>query len=192
MAITTLVRGGLAVALSLLAVLGGVDGATPSTGGEAGNTDAAALTVARSSTRPNIVYIVTDDQRFDEVADMPAVHRTLIDRGMSLKRAYVVNSLCCPSRAALLKGAYSHTTGIYLNGDGGGPGGFRDFDDRSTLPVWLHQAGYKTGIDRQVPQQLRTGHLRAAGMEFLGRIGGCQLGLLRLRPLDQRAPAAPR
>ncbi len=118
------------------------------------------------------MYIVTDDQRFDELADMPAVHRTLIDRGMSLKRAYVVNSLCCPSRAALLKGAYSHTTGIYLNGDGGGPGGFRDFDDRSTLAVWLHQAGYKTGLIGKYLNNYVPGTYVPPGWSFWGGLVG--------------------
>jgi arylsulfatase A-like enzyme len=173
MALTTLVRGGLALALSLSAVLGGVNRAAPSSSGGAQEADAAALTADRSSTRqPNIVYIVTDDQRFDELADMPAVHRTLIDRGMTLRRAYVVNSLCCPSRADFLKGAYSHTTGIYLNGDGGGPGGFPDFDDRSTLAVWLRQAGYKTALIGKYLNNYVPGTYVPPGWSFWGGLVG--------------------
>jgi hypothetical protein len=99
----------------------------------------------QTSAQPNIVLILTDDQRFDELARLPTVHRQLIRRGMNLRRAYVVNSLCCPSRSTILTGAYSHTTGIYLNGDGGA-GGFPGFHDGSTVATWLSSAGYRTGL----------------------------------------------
>jgi N-acetylglucosamine-6-sulfatase len=95
--------------------------------------------------QPNIVLILTDDQRFDELRHLPAIGSKLVGRGMNLRRAFVVNSLCCPSRATILTGTYSHTTGIYLNGDGGA-GGFPDFRDGSTIATWLRDAGYRTGL----------------------------------------------
>jgi len=101
--------------------------------------------VVRASARPNIVLILTDDQRFDELAHLPAIDGQLVRRGMLLRRAFVVNSLCCPSRSTILTGAYSHTTGIYLNGDGGA-GGFPDFRDASTVATWLRRGGYRTGL----------------------------------------------
>lgn len=105
----------------------------------------AAGTSAAVGSRPNIVLILTDDQRFDELRHMPNVRSALMQRGMTLTRSFVVNSLCCPSRAAILTGTYSHTNGLYLNGDKGA-GGFPDFEDASTLPVWLRGAGYRTAL----------------------------------------------
>ena len=99
----------------------------------------------RASAQPNIVLILTDDQRFDKLAHLPAIDGQLVRRGMLLRRAFVVNSLCCPSRSTILTGAYSHTTGIYLNGDGGA-GGFPDFRDASTVATWLRRGGYRTGL----------------------------------------------
>lgn len=70
---------------------------------------------AQTSGPPNIVLIVTDDQRFDTLKVMPEVRRLLVARGMTLRRAIVTNPLCCPSRATILTGRYSHTTGVYTN-----------------------------------------------------------------------------
>jgi arylsulfatase A-like enzyme len=104
--------------------------------------------------RPNIVFILTDDQRFDTIGlthsidgstpVMPTVQHEIVDKGVSFINSYVTTDLCAPSRSSLLAGKYSHTTGVH---DNGGPdGGFAVFDDASTLPVWLQAAGYHTGI----------------------------------------------
>jgi arylsulfatase A-like enzyme len=93
--------------------------------------------------RPNIVLIVTDDQRWDTLGSMPATQRLLMGPGVTFRNAFVVNPLCCPSRASILTGGYSHTTGVYRNGGEYGP---RAFDDTSTLGTWLDAAGYRTGL----------------------------------------------
>jgi N-acetylglucosamine-6-sulfatase len=93
--------------------------------------------------RPNVVLIVTDDQRWDTLDSMPATRRMLVEPGMTFRNAFVVNPLCCPSRASILTGGYSHTTGVYTNGGKHGP---RAFDDASTLATWLDAAGYRTGL----------------------------------------------
>jgi hypothetical protein len=49
--------------------------------------------------QPDIVLILTDDQRWDTLWAMPTVRRLLIDRGVLFTRGYVVNPVCCPSRA---------------------------------------------------------------------------------------------
>src|SRR5919204_6497550 len=70
---------------------------------------------------PNIVVIVTDDQRWDTLWAMPAVQAQVADRGVMFSNGFVVNSLCCPSRASILTGSYSHSTGVYdLVGQYGG------------------------------------------------------------------------
>ncbi|MGZ8630943.1 MAG: sulfatase family protein, partial [Actinomycetota bacterium] len=97
----------------------------------------------RAAGRPNVVLIVTDDQRWDTLSRMPGVRRVLGDPGVTFENAFVSNSLCCPSRASILTGAYSHTTGVYTNG---GRYGFQAFDDDSTVATWLHDAGYRTAL----------------------------------------------
>jgi arylsulfatase A-like enzyme len=92
---------------------------------------------------PNIVLILTDDQRADTLAYMPIVQRTLGDHGVTFTNAYVSNPVCCPSRATILTGLYSHSTGVYTNNFSGG---FAAFDDSSTVATWLHDAGYRTGL----------------------------------------------
>src|SRR5205823_4452658 len=94
--------------------------------------------------RPNVVLILTDDQRWDTLWAMPNVQRYLVHRGVTFRNGFVVNSLCCPSRASILTGKYSHGTGVYRNT--GTNGGFSAFDDSSTVATWLHDAGYHTGL----------------------------------------------
>lgn len=104
--------------------------------------------------RPNIVFILTDDQRFDTVGlehsidgvtpVMPTVVNELVNKGVTFQNGYVTTDLCAPSRTSLLAAKYAHSTGVHDNG--GADGGFDAFDDSSTLPVWLKAAGYRTGI----------------------------------------------
>ncbi|MBA2536033.1 MAG: sulfatase-like hydrolase/transferase, partial [Actinobacteria bacterium] len=98
---------------------------------------------AAQAPRPNIILVFTDDQRADTLWAMPNVQNALVDKGVSFSNAFVVNPVCCPSRVSTLTGGYSHSTGIYRNSP---PyGGFRAFDDSSTIATWLKGAGYRTG-----------------------------------------------
>jgi arylsulfatase A-like enzyme len=94
---------------------------------------------------PNVVLILTDDQRWDTTSVMPAVQSLLVARGVEFTNGFVVNSLCCPSRATILEGAYSHSTGVYQNGGPDGPFGGK-FSDTSTVATWLDDAGYRTAL----------------------------------------------
>jgi N-acetylglucosamine-6-sulfatase len=93
---------------------------------------------------PDVVLIVTDDQRWDTLWSMPIVRRVLVDPGVSFENAFVVNPICCPSRASILTGDYSHTTGVYRQTPPFGR--VEAFDDTSTLATWLDAAGYTTGL----------------------------------------------
>jgi len=93
---------------------------------------------------PSIVLILTDDQRWDTISVMPTVVRRLREIGVKFSNGFVVNPLCCPSRASLLTGQYSHSTGVYRNDPP--HGGFPAFRDRSTIATRLHGAGYRTGL----------------------------------------------
>lgn len=93
---------------------------------------------------PSIVVIMTDDQRWDTLWAMPTVQAELMAKGVTFTNAFVSNSLCCPSRASTLTGAYSHTTGVWRNQP---PyGGWDSFVDASTVGTWLQAAGYRTGL----------------------------------------------
>jgi N-acetylglucosamine-6-sulfatase len=98
------------------------------------------------SGKPNIVLILTDDQRWDTLRWMPNVRRLLMDKGVTFTNAFVPNSLCCPSRVTILTGQYSHTNGIWSNEWPNG--GFKVFrgHDGSTIATWLHDAGYRTAL----------------------------------------------
>lgn len=93
---------------------------------------------------PDVVLIITDDQRADTLQRMPELRRRLMDRGLRFRSAYAPNPTCCPSRVSFYTGTYSHTNGVWTNK---GPlGGFEAFDGSSTLATWLSGSGYRTGL----------------------------------------------
>jgi len=101
---------------------------------------------ASAQAAPNIVLVLTDDQRWDTLGVMPTVQRELVRRGVTFANTFAVDPLCCPSRASLLTGNYPHTTGVWWNGGRrGGWNAFRD-DEASTLAVWLKAGGYRTAF----------------------------------------------
>jgi N-acetylglucosamine-6-sulfatase len=95
---------------------------------------------------PTVVLIVTDDQRWDTLWAMPRVRENIIAPGVRFTNGYVVNPVCCPSRASILTGLYSHSTGVYSNKKRGPHGGFAAFHDGTTIATVLHEEGYRTGL----------------------------------------------
>jgi N-acetylglucosamine-6-sulfatase len=91
--------------------------------------------------RPNIVFIITDDQRADELSVMPNVNARLIQQGTNFSKNFSTYPLCCPARATFLTGQYSHNHGVL---DVPPNGGYRQLNHTNTLPVWLQKAGYHT------------------------------------------------
>lgn len=76
-----------------------------------------------TDTRPNIVFIITDQQRYDTLgalgysyANTPAVDR-LVREGTAFTQCHVAGASCAPARGALFTGYYPHTTGNVRNGD---------------------------------------------------------------------------
>jgi N-acetylglucosamine-6-sulfatase len=94
--------------------------------------------------RTSILLIVTDDQRWDTLWSMPEVQRSLVARGVTFTNMFASSPLCAPSRASILTGGYPHTTQVYTQGLP--HGGFRSFDDTTTISTVLHDAGYRTGF----------------------------------------------
>src|SRR3712207_4675713 len=81
----------------------------------------ASCVLAEPSTRPNIIFIFTDDQRWDSlsatghpVAKTPHIDR-LAAEGALFANAFVTLPLCSPSRATFLTGQYAHTHGVVGN-----------------------------------------------------------------------------
>lgn len=102
--------------------------------------------------RPNFVFILTDDHRWDALG---CVQRELGERGrfpwlktprldalaaegVRFRNAFVVSSLCSPSRAAFLTGQYGHVNGVNDNST--------PFPEtNTTFATALRAAGYATG-----------------------------------------------
>jgi N-acetylglucosamine-6-sulfatase len=99
---------------------------------------------AAAAPRPNIVFILMDDLRWDEM-DYPFVKVPNIQRigreGVKFSNAFVTTPLCSPSRASFLTGQYAHQHGITDNTA-------RDALSHQlvTFPRLLHEAGYETGF----------------------------------------------
>ena len=76
-----------------------------------------------ADSRPNIIFIITDQQRFDTIAalgfdymETPHLDR-LVREGVCFRNCHVTAPSCAPARASLFTGYYPHTTGILKNGD---------------------------------------------------------------------------
>src|SRR5687768_10082676 len=108
---------------------------------------------AQSVSRPNIIFIYTDDQRYDALsvvqheqgskARFPWFATPNLDRlaneGVRFRNAFVINSLCSPSRSTLLNGKYNHLNGIANN--------HTNLSDTTvTYATVLRKAGYTTGF----------------------------------------------
>ncbi|MCL4763432.1 MAG: sulfatase-like hydrolase/transferase, partial [Burkholderiales bacterium] len=75
----------------------------------------------KADPRPDIVVVVTDQQRYDTIAalgyphvDTPHLDR-LVREGTHFARCYVTGASCVPARASLFTGVYPHTNGILTN-----------------------------------------------------------------------------
>lgn len=86
--------------------------------------------------RPSILLIITDDQRYDTMDFMPNTKARIFDEGIEFSRAYVTTPVCCPSRSSILTGMYAHNHGVHFNQD---PLSFE------TVVMRLHENGYFTG-----------------------------------------------
>jgi len=102
---------------------------------------------AARSARPNIVFILIDDLRWDELGIMghPYIKTPNIDRigkeGVLFRNAFMTTPLCSPSRAGFLTGQYAHTNGIIDNIDRSAAS-----HQLVTFPLLLHKSGYETAF----------------------------------------------
>ena len=76
-----------------------------------------------TDSRPHIIFIITDQQRYDTIAalgydhmDTPHLDR-LVREGVSFSNCHITAPSCAPARASLFTGYFPHTTGILKNAD---------------------------------------------------------------------------
>ncbi len=109
---------------------------------------APALSVAQAPSRPNIVFILSDDEDWTGHAFMPKTKALIEDQGTTFDNYFLTYALCCPSRAAILRGQYPHNTKIL--GNKPPEGGFLTFRklgrEELTIATWLQAAGYHTAF----------------------------------------------
>jgi arylsulfatase A-like enzyme len=94
--------------------------------------------------RPNLIYIMTDDHAAHAIGAYGSrVNKTphldrLAREGVLLTSVLATNSICTPSRAAILTGQYAHINGVTM---------FNRFDSsRMTVARLLQRGGYYTGM----------------------------------------------
>src|ERR687894_2566018 len=101
---------------------------------------------------PNVVLILTDDLALEDVNEDALVNmpnlRSLMENGTTFENAFVSNSLCCPSRATILRGQYTHNHQILSNEPPlGGAEKFRFLGhENSTMATWVKEQGYRTAF----------------------------------------------
>ena len=97
--------------------------------------------------RPNIVFVLTDDLSMNLLPYLPHV-QALEQEGTSFSNYYVVDSLCCPSRAAIFTGLYPHNDGVFSNhGPDGGYAAYNlNHNPDKSFGVALKKSGYYTGF----------------------------------------------
>jgi arylsulfatase A-like enzyme len=90
---------------------------------------------------PNILLVITDDQRATaSMQALPVVKRLFGRGGRTYTNAFATTPLCCPSRASIVSGTYAHNHGVQTNDDG------MDLDPDATVQRHLQDAGYRTAV----------------------------------------------
>jgi N-acetylglucosamine-6-sulfatase len=108
---------------------------------------AAAPAIQTQPARRNLVFILSDDHRYDMVGALghpwlaghtPNMDR-MVNQGVNFRNAFVTSSLCSPSRASILTGQYMHAHQVTDN--------FTQLSPKlPTFPRLLRQNGYRTGF----------------------------------------------
>jgi N-acetylglucosamine-6-sulfatase len=101
---------------------------------------------------PNVVLVLADDLAQGDINARTLEHmphlRALMEEGTTFDNSFVTNSLCCPSRATILRGQYVHNHGILHNQPPlGSAERFRlSGADGSTMASWVEERGYRTAF----------------------------------------------
>ncbi|MGF1748454.1 sulfatase family protein [Vibrio cionasavignyae] len=105
----------------------------------------AMASVAAEDTRPNILFIFSDDHANQAISSYnPTLGHTpnidrIADEGAIFERAFVTNSICQPSRASVMTGKHSHKNGVIDNSSRWNP-------NQVIFPKIMEQSGYDTAL----------------------------------------------
>lgn len=128
--------------------------------------------------RPNILFVMTDQQRWDAMGCSGGWVRTPnLDRiaaeGVRFANCVTNSPVCIPARLSLATGLYPHNTGVWMN--------LRHHLDEDT-PTWMRsirEAGYRTSVFGKTHLHHHSGDLRdreellqAYGLQDVDEIGG--------------------
>jgi N-acetylglucosamine-6-sulfatase len=128
--------------------------------GMTGSHKQSSLAQTVATPKPNIIFIITDDMRKDDLTDtyMPKTTKELVEKGMSFQNAFVSNPICCPSRATIMRGQYAHNTKVWFTKDvfdpdpnirDGGWAGYKGNlyeNDNVATHLQAQTVGYRTGL----------------------------------------------
>ena len=106
---------------------------------------------ARTTQRPNLIFVLTDDLDWSLVTAQYMPHVIALEQSGETFDHYIVSdSLCCPSRSSIFTGLFPHDSGVYTNtGTGGGYYAFTDHQpnlETRTFAVAMQYAGYLTSM----------------------------------------------
>ncbi len=93
--------------------------------------------------RPNIMVVMLDDMRADEMRFAPNTRRYIRERGLDFRNSFSPYPLCCPARASFLLGQYAHNHRVLYHD---APYGFGSMDDSVTIAGRMQRAGYRTAL----------------------------------------------
>jgi arylsulfatase A-like enzyme len=89
--------------------------------------------------RPNVLVIVTDDQR-EGLEVMPRTRQWFGSGGTTYANGIATTPMCCPGRASIMSGRYAHNNGVTRNSNA------NTLDQSKTMQAYLDNAGYRTGM----------------------------------------------
>jgi arylsulfatase len=132
----------------------------------------------RRGRRPNILFLMTDQHRWDALGcaggwvRTPAIDR-LAQEGVRFPNAYTNAPVCVPARASLATGLYPHNTGVWRN---------KSYTLAADAPTWMRavrNAGYRTSVFGKTHLHPQSGDLRdredlvrAWGLDHVDEIAG--------------------
>ena len=95
-----------------------------------------------------MILVLADDLDLATARQLPALDLLLAEEGITFENAFVDYPVCCPSRASILTGLYTHNHGV--RGNAPPLGGFEKFRDEGneekTIAVHLQENGYQTAL----------------------------------------------
>jgi N-acetylglucosamine-6-sulfatase len=133
---------------------------------------ALAATESAAGQQPNLIFVLTDDQRLETIEMMPETRAAF---GVEFTQFVVTTPTCCPSRASFLTGRWAHATGVQTTTRAGYEA-FKLLEPESLGP-WLQEQGYVTGfVGKYFNHYNRSDPVPPGWDEYYGRLYGQDRG----------------